>query len=417
MQETKKTASQKPTKKQKRQRWLKFRHRVVRNVAFATLGVFCRLKYRARVERFRGQEKRPYLILMNHQTPFDQFFVGMSFRGPIYYLATEDIFSLGWLSSCLRYLVAPIPIQKQTVDVKAVMTCMRVAREGGTIAICPEGNRTYSGRTEYMNPSIATLCRSLKLPIVLYRLEGGYGVQPRWSDTVRKGGMRCYVSRVLQPEEYASLSDEELFAAIREGLYVDDTRLGGTWRHKRSAEYLERVLYVCPTCGLSSFYSDRDTVECLTCHTKVRHLPSLELQGGDGEFPYRHLSQWYDAQMDFVNDLDTTLYCEEPLFRDTVRLSEVIPYSHKEKLAEGVTLSLYGDRVTAEAADGRAWELPYARITGAAVLGRNKLNIYIHDKIYQIKGDERFNALKYVHIYHRYKNQHTGDGHGIFLGL
>jgi hypothetical protein len=222
---------------------------------------------------------------------------------------------------------------------------------------------------------------------------------------------------VLQPEEYAALSDEELFAAIREGLYVDDTRLGGTWRHKRSAEYLERVLYVCPTCGLSSFYSDRDTVECLTCHTKVRHLPTLELEAADGEFPYKHFSQWYDAQMDFVNDFDPMPHCEEPLFRDTVRLSEVIPYSHKEKLADGVTLSLYGDRVTAEAGDGRVWELSYAEISGAAVLGRNKLNIYIHDKIYQIKGDERFNALKYVHMYHRYKNLHTGDGHGKFLGL
>ena len=39
------------------------------------------------------QYKDSYLILMNHQTAFDQFFIGMSYDGPIYYLATEDIFS------------------------------------------------------------------------------------------------------------------------------------------------------------------------------------------------------------------------------------------------------------------------------------------------------------------------------------
>ena len=100
--------------------------------------------------------------MMNHQTPFDQFFVGMSFRQPVYYVATEDIFSLGWLSDLLRWLVAPIPIKKQTTDVQAVMNCIKVVREGGNIAIAPEGNRTYSGKTEYMNNSIAPLAKKLK---------------------------------------------------------------------------------------------------------------------------------------------------------------------------------------------------------------------------------------------------------------
>ena len=111
--------------------------------------------------------------------PFDQFFAGMSFKGPIYYMATEDIFSLGWVSDIIRFLVNPIPIKKQTGDLQATMTCLRVAREGGTIALAPEGNRTYSGRTEYMNPAIAGLAKKMNLPIALYRIEGGYGAQPR----------------------------------------------------------------------------------------------------------------------------------------------------------------------------------------------------------------------------------------------
>ena len=51
------------------------------------------------------------------------------------------------------------------------------------------------------------------------------------------------------------------------------------------------------------------------------------------------------------------------------------------------------------------------------VLGRNKLNIYYGEHIYQIRGGKRFNALKYVHFYHRYKNITTGNEHGKFLGL
>jgi hypothetical protein len=51
------------------------------------------------------------------------------------------------------------------------MNCLRVAREGGTIALAPEGNRTYSGKTEYMNPAIAALARKLALPIALYSVH------------------------------------------------------------------------------------------------------------------------------------------------------------------------------------------------------------------------------------------------------
>ena len=50
----------------------------------------------------RQQGDRAYLILMNHQTAFDQFFVGMAFKGPVYYVASEDLFSNGWISSLLR---------------------------------------------------------------------------------------------------------------------------------------------------------------------------------------------------------------------------------------------------------------------------------------------------------------------------
>ena len=148
-----------------KKKWTHPRHAVVTNTLRFLGSGLVRWLYHVDVEPFREQGNRPYLILMNHQTPFDQFFVAIAFRGAVYYMATEDIFSLGWLSKALRWLVAPIPIRKQTTDVQAVMNCLRIAREGGTIAIAPEGNRTYSGRTEYMNPAIAGLAKKLKLPI------------------------------------------------------------------------------------------------------------------------------------------------------------------------------------------------------------------------------------------------------------
>ncbi len=403
-------------KKKKDKRWTRYRHRIVRNILFFFMAPYCKLRYGIRVERFKRQEKRPYLILLNHQTPFDQFFVGLAFKGPVYYLATEDIFSMGWISSLIRYLVAPIPIKKQTTDVRAVLNCIKVAREGGTLCIAPEGNRTYSGRTEYMSPSIAPLARKLGMPIALFKIEGGYGTQPRWSDVIRKGPMKGYVSRVIAPEEYAEMNDEELFGAISEGLYVDEAKVDGEYKHKRRAEYLERLIYVCPYCGLSRFESRKAVVKCLGCNRRVTYGADKRLEGEGFEFPFDFVAQWYDHQKEFVNGLDPRFYTDEPMFTDIADIFEVTPCVEKRRAFENARIELYGDRISVS--DGKnGMEFTFDAASAVTVLGRNKANIYHEGKIYQIKGGKRFNAIKYVHIYHRYKNIVKGDVNVKFLGL
>lgn len=398
--------------KQKKKKWILWRHRAVRAVLGPFLLLYVRLKFNVLAERFREQGNRQYLVMMNHQTAYDQFFIAKSFRGPVYYIATEDIFSIGWVSSLIRFLVAPIPIRKQTTDLQAVKTCIQVAREGGTIALAPEGNRTYSGKTEYIKPSVVKLARALKLPIALYRIEGGYGVQPRWAAEPRKGGMRAYVSRVVEPEEFGAMTDDELYELLCDELYVNEGAPGGVYRSKRLAEYLERAVYVCPFCGLSEFESHGDLVSCRTCGRTVRYLPTKELVGEGFEFPFSFVNDWYDYQCDFVSRLDPRDYCDEPLYRDTVRLSEVILYQRKQLLREEASVALYGDRITI---DGQVYD--FGTVSAVTVLGKNKLNIYYDGHVYQLKGSERFNALKYVNLYYHYKNISEGKKDVKFLGL
>ena len=400
------------TKKTERKPWMRFRHKVITVIGRMIVAPISRWKFGVTIQPFREQGDRAYLVLYNHQTSFDQFFVAVSFRGPVYYLATEDIFSLGWISDLLRWAIAPIPIKKQTTDPKAVMNCIRVAREGGTIALAPEGNRTYHGRTVHINPAIAAMAKKMKLPIAIYRIEGGYGVQPRWSDVTRKGKMRAGVSQVIEPEEYAAWTPEELCEKIRVALAVDEATVSGEYRHKNLAQYLERAVYVCPECGLSVFESHKDRITCKTCGLQARYLPTRELEGVGKPFPFRFVADWYDYQCNYVNQLNTAEYVQAPMYRDTAKVSQVVVYKHKLLLHKNAQVALYGDRVTIGDR-----ELAFADIYGMAVLGRNKLNIYHNDRIYQLKGDRRFNALKYVNIYYRHRNLTRGEENGQFLGL
>lgn len=391
-------------KKKKRKKWVKTRHKIVEFVLYCLLYPYCRLKYKIKIEKFKDKDKGPYLVLYNHQTGFDQFFVGMPFKRPVYYVASEDIFSMGFTSKIIKYLVEPIPIKKQTADVSAVMNCMRVAREGATIALSPEGNRTYSGRTGYMKPAIVGLVKALKMPVAFVRLEGGYGVHPRWSDKVRRGKMRAYVSSVLTQDQYKAMTDDEIFAYIERELYVDEGCISGEFKSKHLAEYLERAMYVCDDCGLSEFESHGDIIHCKKCGKKIRYLPTKELEGVDKPFGFKFVTEWYDYQNDFINSLDPRLYTNTPLYTEKVDFSEVVLYKNKELIEEGVSLELYGDRIVISGKCFEKMTVDFNTASAITVLGKNKLDVYFGGKVYQIKGTERFCALKYVNFYNRYKN-------------
>ncbi len=390
----------------KAEKWTKKRHAIIQRIAKVVVFPFMKIKYGAKI--IKCKDKRQRVILANHQTAFDQFLVAYGFSAPIYYLASEDIFSSGFVSKLLRFAVNPIPIKKQTTDVRAVMNCIKVAKEGGTVAIFPEGNRTYSGTTEYFSPAIVKLIKAMKLPLTFFRIEGGYGVQPRWSDGVRKGKVKAYTVKTVEAAEYLTLTDEELYELIKTELFVDEREITATYKSKKSAEYLERAIYVCPDCGIAKFESRKNRIRCLTCGKEAEYLPDKRLRGVGGEFPFPFVKDWYDFQCEYMRRLPIEDYMDEPLFQDEVSLFEVVLYKNKRLIEEKISLIAYGDRLLLQDK-----ELSFADVSAVSVLGRNKLNIYYKDKVYQIKGSKRFNALKYVNAYYHRK----GGTNGQFLGL
>ena len=103
---------------------------------------------------------------------------------------------------------------------------------------------------------------------------------------------------------------------------------------------------------------------------------------------------------------------DAPVYEETVQVSKVHVYKHKELLKKEAIVRLYGDRITL---DDR--EFPFETLGAVVVLGKNKVNLYAGNEVLQLKGSKRFNALKYVNFFHKYKNAKAGDTHGQFLGL
>ena len=105
------------------------------------------------------------------------------------------------------------------------------------------------------------------------------------------------------------------------------------------------------------------------------------------------------------------------MYEDYAEIKEVIPNVKKIPWCPNAKIRLYGNRIEIGAKEAVDMLFSFDETSAITVLGKNKANIYHGGKIYQLKGNKRFCALKYVHIFNRYKNIEKGDENAEFLGL
>lgn len=244
-----------------------------------------------------------------------------------------------------------------------------------------------------MTDAIAKLAKSLKVPLVIYNICGGYGTDPRWGHSIRKGRASGGVRRVVSVEELNALSNEQLFALIKDELTVNDAASGVSIKSKKRAEFIERALYMCPLCkGVSGIVSEKYKFKCRYCGTEAAYTEKLSISPEiDG---FGHIFEWYEwERKEIVKSVASGLRVEDGgiLFRESVK------FKRKKKLG-GNRVSINKDNLVIY--NGNIKQVfPLTDITALTMVGKKKFNFYYNDKILQVKGNKRFCAIKYVHIF------------------
>ena len=154
----------------------------------------------------------------------------------------------------------------------------------------------------------------------------------------------------------------------------------------------------------------------MKCGVQAEYTTDKRLKGIDCEFPFQTVNEWYEYQQGFVNTLNPSDYVDEPLYNEQVKVSLVQLYKRKIVLDERANLKLFGDKIKMVINDEEK-VMPFENVSAISVLGKNKLNVYYGKEVYQIKGEKRFNALKYVNMFYRHKNVSKGEENDKFLGL
>lgn len=378
----------------------KFRHRVIYFTLRPFFKVFLKWRFNFQFERFdESSIPGPYLIVGNHTQNLDPVFLALSFQKPIYFVASTMIFNLPVISRLLKYLVAPIPIDKFRSDVKSAKLMLKTLKAGSHVCVFPEGNTSFSGKTGSIDISIAKLAKTAQVPLVFYNLHGGFLTRPRWALVRRKGLLRGAVKEVLMPEEIANMPLEELHQFIIENLTVNDYEIMKKHRYEgtKKAEAAESAFYYCPHChAFETLHSKDETVHCETCDfiVNVNEYGKFE-NCFSGSF-YETPMKWFEAQEEALNVKIHQTPGEDLLFKDEAwTLYEIRPSKPKLKLGV-VDIQIHKNTLYLM---GLEQALEFSNLNlQAAVQMRN--NLILHDKksnqTYYLIPAKHGNSLKYV---------------------
>ena len=263
-----------------------------------SLGLFLRLRYRLEAVNLRVlyQIEPPYVILPNHITTWDPFFVGIFVPGAVYNV-TSDFQFRRRIMRIVHKLVGSIPKSKVIPDIETIKRIMEVRRNRGIIGIYPEGMRSWDGHTAETIAQTAKLLKFLKIPVVSTVMKGAFLSLPRWSKNRRKGKVLIEFSRLFSGPDLKELSLSEIQERIDGALRYDEYEFQREhmipYKCARPAEDLELVLFMCPKCEtIGKLRSQGHRFRCSECGYRVWYNEFGFFERRNGSLPYDNVRDW-----------------------------------------------------------------------------------------------------------------------------
>jgi 1-acyl-sn-glycerol-3-phosphate acyltransferase len=168
--------------------------------------------------RSKGQGNIPagggVLLVCNHVSFLDVFFLGIPLERPLNYVARSTLF-VSFVGMFIRS-VGGFPIQREGIGASGMKETLRRLKAGGIVALFPEGTRSPDGELGPLKPGIAVLAARLGVPVVPAGLAGLYESWPRSHIVPVPHPVRIHYGQPILPQEMAGLDTEAITALIRE---------------------------------------------------------------------------------------------------------------------------------------------------------------------------------------------------------
>ncbi len=167
--------------------------------------------------RVKGQGYIPAsggaLLVCNHVSFLDVFFVGIPLRRPLNYVARSTLF-VPVLGTLIRS-VGGFPIVREGIGASGMKETLKRLKAGGIVALFPEGTRSRDGELGPLKPGIAVLAARVGVPVVPAAVAGLHESWPRSRLVPMPHPVRIHYGPPIMPDEMAGLDAAAVTALIR----------------------------------------------------------------------------------------------------------------------------------------------------------------------------------------------------------
>lgn len=335
--------------------------------------------------------KGPYLLLSNHIGTYDPFIVGYYLHQVPNYISSDAIQKDPFIAFMVNKF-GVIPIRKNARDTQVIRNMMAVVKRGGAIGLFPEGTRSWTGTTLYIEPNVAKLAKLLKIPVVTAVMKGMHLTDPRWAFRLRRAAIEIEYNLCFTEEELKKASVEEITEKIRKDLFHDEVDFQREHMHevrsKHRAEYISYALFLCPACNsIGNIESKGNDFECTNCGQKhyVNKYGFFENSKGE-ESSFDNIRDWFDWQRRHFEKFVTDHYKRKtyaPLFSDE-NMEVIKEVDNSVEALGSATVFFYINRLVLHFDDGRKMEMPLEDIQTLNPQLKERIEIIYKGQNYRI---------------------------------
>lgn len=326
------------------------------------------------IENEAKNDNGPFFIIGNHVTSYDPLISLVYLKPLVKFVAADTNYDSHFKKAVFNF-AGVIPIAKKNQDILTIKRLIREVKKNNAVGLYPEGGRNWDGETDELIYSTVKLIKLLKIKVYVQILKGAYMSSPRWGKTIRKGKTNVYITKILEKEQIIEMSEDEIFEVMKKSLNHNDYEFQIknmiSLKGRDNAEYIERLIYVCPICySINSFKSKGDYFNCKECNSagKVNKYGFIE-----GDFKYDNLVDWNKFQKSYLEEYLTNNSIK-PIVINNVKYIRSI--KNEKKKSYMVDFIIDNDKMTIHFTDKSKKIIEYSQIKEPSITLKKLLIFY-----------------------------------------
>ncbi len=353
----------------------------------------------AKIEPYKPKHKA-FIVVGNHADGMDPGYELIAFKRYIRFVISDHLTSNRFAESFLKKVAGAIVKHRDRPSSDLSKQVIASIKSGIPVSIYAEGAMTPNGETGFFSPRTGQLIKDSGAALITFKLTGGYMHAPKWARMIRSGPVHGKVVREYSPQEISEMTVEEVNSAIAKDIYHNDyahqKQAKQKYKGKNLAEYVERILYMCPECkSVGTLHSKANFLKC-DCGYRVELRDDGFFHKTDSELHFDTILEWDKWQKENWKQTVLAAKTGELIFEEGGQIVSAIIKHRKKPLSDNAEIKLYQDRFEIKLGENSSINIPMTQIKLVLNVSIEALIIICPDYYLYIRSQKPRAAAKYV---------------------